>query len=288
MSEGKSLVNFGDLSKPATILIEKVSSAVGILYEPTRIRKKAAADADADADKIRAIAHIEVTEIQQRAIERMIYQEGRKQENIERITAQAAQDLPQDSKPENLDEDWIAHFFSKCENVSDEQMQSLWSKLLAGEATSPGTYSKRTVDLVGSMDKKDAFLFTELVQFTWMMGEAVPLIFDTTNEIYTKKGINFSALKHLDSLGLISFESVSGYIRKGFSKQNYIFYFGLPTLMEFSEQANNQIATGQVIYTQAGKELIEICGCQRNQEFYEYAIERLGVQNLTLSSRLQN
>ena len=37
MSDGGSLINFGDLSKPATILIEKVCNAVGIIYEPTRI-----------------------------------------------------------------------------------------------------------------------------------------------------------------------------------------------------------------------------------------------------------
>src|SRR5690606_32256240 len=99
MSDGKSLINFGDLPKPATVLIEKVSSAVGVLYEPRRIRKKA--EAEATAEKIKAIAQIEVSELQQRAIERMIFQESRKQENIEKITAQAAQDLPPDSKTEN-------------------------------------------------------------------------------------------------------------------------------------------------------------------------------------------
>jgi hypothetical protein len=47
-----------------------------------------------------------------------------------------------------LDEDWIAHFFDKCENVSNKEMQTLWSRLLAVEATTSGTYSKRTIDLV--------------------------------------------------------------------------------------------------------------------------------------------
>ncbi len=37
------LINLGKLSKPATVLIEKVSSAIGFLYEPNRIKRKAKA-----------------------------------------------------------------------------------------------------------------------------------------------------------------------------------------------------------------------------------------------------
>ena len=48
MAEGSSVVNFGDISKPATVLIEKISGAVGVLYEPRRIKKKAEAEAEAD------------------------------------------------------------------------------------------------------------------------------------------------------------------------------------------------------------------------------------------------
>ncbi len=86
MSNGKSLVDLGELSKPATVLVKKVCNAVGILYEPRRIRKRA--EAEADAEKIKALASTELNEIQQRAIDRLIHQEARRQENIEAITGQ--------------------------------------------------------------------------------------------------------------------------------------------------------------------------------------------------------
>jgi hypothetical protein len=38
------------------------------------------------------------------------------------------------------------------------EMQNLWAQVLAGEANSPGTYSKRTVNFLSSLDKKDAAL----------------------------------------------------------------------------------------------------------------------------------
>lgn len=94
------------------------------------------------------LAGIELNEIQQRGIERFVQQEARKQANIEAITAQAASQLDESAKTDNLEEDWIAHFFDKCDKVSDAEMQTLWSSLLAGEAQNPGTYSKGLLTLL--------------------------------------------------------------------------------------------------------------------------------------------
>jgi hypothetical protein len=277
MSDGGALINLGDISKPATVLIEKVSNAVGIIYEPTRIRRKAVAEAE--ATKIAALAALE-----QRALERLVHQEARKQENIESITAQAASNLSKDANVENLDEDWVAHFFKQCDTVSDKEMQSLWSRILAGEATTPGIFSKRTVDFVSSIDKKDADLFTTFCQFAWMLGEVSPLIYDIKDEIYSKQGLTFSSLKHLDSIGLISFESLSGYQRKGFGKYAHFFYFGRPTLIEFPADADNSIETGHALLTNTGSELAAVCGASINQDFYDYVISKWHSKGLILSS----
>lgn len=282
MADGNSLINLGDLSKPATVLVEKVCNAVGVIYEPTRIKRRARADAE--AGKIAALASIELQDIERRALERLVHQEARKQENIERITAQAAAALPESAQVESLDEDWVAHFFKQCDTVSDQGMQSLWSRILSGEATSPGSFSKRTVDFVSTIDKKDAALFTEFCKFAWMLGEPCPLIYEVENEIYRKSGVTFASLKHLDAIGLISFESVSGYARNGFPKYAHIFYYGLPTAIEFPADANNQLDIGHVLLTATGKELASICGSSRSEEFYVYVIERWFKQGLILSS----
>ncbi len=284
MSDGNSIINLGDISKPATLLIKKVSNAVGVLYEPRRIRKHA--EAEAAAEKIKALASIELNEIQQRAVDRFVHQETRKQENIEAITQQAASSLGEDAKVEGLEEDWVAHFFKNCDTVSDKEMQSLWSRLLSGEATKPGTFSKRTVDFVASMDKKDAKLFSDFCQFCWFMGEVIPLIMDVENEIFNKEGINFSSLKHLDAIGLISFELLSGYRQKGFGKYAQILYFGTPVLIEFSKDNDNEIQIGKALLTQAGQELAPICGAKRNDAFYKYIIGKWHEQGLVLSTPL--
>lgn len=275
MANGGSLINLGDLSKPATMLIEKVCNAVGIIYEPTRLKRLVIAETE--AEKIKTLAGIELCEVERRALERFVHQETRKQEIIENITYQAASSLQHDAKVESLEEDWVAHFFKQCDTVSDKEMQSLWARLLSGEAANPGTYSKRTVDFVSTIDKIDAALFTAFCQFVWDISDPTPLIYEIENEVYKMKGINFASLKHLDSIGLISLESVSGYARKGFGKYARTYYCGRLTTLEFPVDTDNQLDIGHALFTSTGRELMPICGSEMNQEFCEY-IHRLWTQ----------
>ncbi|MCI0694675.1 DUF2806 domain-containing protein, partial [candidate division KSB1 bacterium] len=176
MSEGKSFIDFGEISKPATVLIKKIFDLIGGYFKPYQIKR--VAKAEAEAEIIKAQAQIEITDLQRRALSRFITEEARKQENIEKIAQKALPLLKESSRPENIEDDWIVNFFDKCRIVSDEEMQSLWAKVLAGEANAPGTYSKRTVNFLNSIDKIDAKLFISLCGFGWDFGEIAPLIFD--------------------------------------------------------------------------------------------------------------
>ena len=73
---GGGLINLGDLSKPATVLVEKISDAVGGIAKPWQTVR--VAKAEAKADLIRAHAKIKISEIEERALLRMIREEGKK------------------------------------------------------------------------------------------------------------------------------------------------------------------------------------------------------------------
>lgn len=276
------MINLGDISKPATVLIEKISNAVGILYEPRKIKNLA--KANAEAEKIKFLGQLELSDLELRSINRFVTQEAKKQQNIESITAQAIQELPCDSNTEALEEDWITHFFSKCENVSDSEMQSLWSKLLSNEAHTPGTFSKRTVDFVASMDKRDAKMFTDFCQFVWVHGNYIPLIFDVNNDVYNEAGVNFATLKHLDAIGLISFEPTAGYVRRKLGQDERFYYYDQPTDLRLKQQQNNQINLGMALLTRTGHELVSVCGSEPNESFYEYVIKKWFDDGIVTSS----
>lgn len=279
MGEGTSLINLGELAKPATVLIEKISEAVGGVFKPHQIKR--IANAEAEAALIEAKTEIEITELHRRAMHRFVNEEAKKQENIEAITAKALPQLEEKSQPQKMDDDWIANFFDKSRIVSDGEMQQLWAKVLAGEANTPGTYSKRTVNFISSLDKADAILFSKLCSLAWTIGDICPLVFDIDNKIYSDAGINFSTLTHLDDIGLVRFESVTGFVRRDVPKRCGVFYYGTMIGLEFPKDKDNQIELGSILLSQAGKQLAPICGSQPNPAFFEYVLGRWRDQGLS-------
>lgn len=261
------LINLGELSKPATVLVERVSDAVGGLFKPYQIKRVARAEAEAAI--IRASGEIEVTDLQRRALQRMLNEEAQRQQNIEQITRIALPDVASDAAPEQIEADWLTHFFDRGRLVSDAEMQTLWGRLLAGEANKPGAFGRRTIDMVSTFDKDDARLFTTLCAFGWVIGNVVPLVFDVEAEVYNKVGVNFNSLTHLDSIGLVRFESLAGFIRRRLPKEMDIFYFGRRARIEF-QTAENDLNIGKVLLTVAGQQLASISGSRPADGFYDY------------------
>lgn len=277
MSEGtsNSVVNLGDIAKPADTLIKKVSKAIGGFFEPYQITR--IAKAEAEASIIKAQAAIQVTDLQRRAMHRFVEEQANYQQNMEAITKKALPRLMENSTPDAVEDDWVTNFFDKSRIVSDDEMQDLWSRVLAGEANSPGTYSKRTVNFLSDLDKTDAELFSKLCGFGWVIGGIVPLVFDAKAKIYTDNGINFSGLIHLEAIGLIQFNTDAlgnGFATTGLCKTGNVLYYGKPLLLEFAKDADNELGIGKVILTKTGQELAPICGGKPVPGFWDYVCEQ--------------
>lgn len=76
MSVENPIAKLGDLTKPATVLIEKISEAVGGIFEPYQI--VCVAKAEAEANRIQTESQIQVTELHRRAMHRFLEEEAKK------------------------------------------------------------------------------------------------------------------------------------------------------------------------------------------------------------------
>ena len=266
-----SLVNLGNLSKPATTFVKKMSKAVGGPFEPWHIRR--VAKAKEDAALIKTKGRIQRMDLEQRAMHRRIEEDERHQQNMESIVGKAIPQLDDNASPNDMDDDWIANFFDKCRIVSDGDMQTLWSKVLAGEAGKPGTYSKRTVNFLSEMDKNEAMLFTKLCGFFWQIGDIYPLIFDHQEKIYNNNNINFDTIRHLESIGLVTYNEITTISRIGLPKKFTIAFYGKPLALQMLKDSDNDLDIGHVLFTHIGRELAPICGSKPVAGFYEYVKE---------------
>jgi len=276
MNDSNSIINFGDLTKPATVLIEKIADFTGAAFKPRQIRR--VAKAEAEASIIKASADIEISDMQRRAMQRVLADETRNQENIENIVDKTLPQLNAEAKPEEIEYDWLATFFEKCKRVSNDEMQTLWSKVLASEANKQGSFSKRTLDIISSIDKEDAELFTQLCRFNWQFPDTHPVIFNYYDEIYDSYGLTFDSLSHLEFIGLIILNShfineKGFYLTDRLSANPIISYFDSSFNAEIHSLDDHSFTVGNVLLTKSGKELSSICKAEKSDEILQFVLK---------------
>lgn len=274
--------DFDGLSDAAKTFVEKASDAVGGLFKPWQIGR--IAKAEANASIVAEQAKIEITDLQRRAAARWLAEEEQKQKNMERITEKAVPHVSEAGRSADLDKDWLVNFYDKARLISDSEMQELWAKILAGEANTPGKVSKRTINLMASLDKTDAEMFKSLRRFIWygvITAGPTPLVFDHDHTIYKNNGVSWQTLRHLDDIGLISFETVTDLIAT---------YPGpvmtpatWPQGLRISTYGSKQIAwapnaakfpVGQVKLTRAGEDLCPVVDFNEVPGFFDFCLER--------------
>src|SRR6267142_1327799 len=203
------------LAEPLTKLIDCVSKGIGTAYEPTAIIKKA--KAESEASLILANAAIEKQDLLRRAAHRWSYLESRRQGVIEAIVEESKQLLPQSVSREPVSDDWLVQFFEDCKDVGGREMQAIWARILTGEVTTPGRYSRRTLQLLKTFEYRDARAFFQYCSVAFSQAD---------NSHFTlQNGATDTALKTLDSFPieshLISLGLVASDLRLyGFSQLN--------------------------------------------------------------------
>ena len=276
-------VNVGELSRPATLLIEKVSNAIGRHFDPRQAIRMA--EAEAKAERIRAVAQaeteIEVAELRRRAAERFVEEQMRMQSNMESIAAKAIPHLSDDAEPDRIEDDWISNFFDKSRIVSDENMQQLWGKVLAEEGNRPGSFSRKTVNLIADLDKRDAEQFTSLCRVSWTIsGTLIPLVYDEGSSVYRQLGIDFHSVSQLEALGLVRFQVVGNFNATNLPQNVPASYGGRRVSLTLPRRDGNRLDVGKVLLTNSGGELLRITGAQVADGFFEYVYDRWASQSL--------
>lgn len=282
MSDSKLPLDLTGLSAPATKLIEVVSNAIGVVYEPTRIRRKA--KAEADAALVLARNKEEVTDIELRATKRLVTRELRRQENIENITRKALDALPPNVSEKPVDPDWTFRFFEACEDISNDEMQTLWAKLLAGEVASPGKFSSRTVRVVRDLGAREANLFTTVCTYLWNFPShgLLPAMPEVDSDRLKGQGLDLPSLFDLGSLGLLEINTVAGFSLNNVSGPMLTNYFDKPVIIQ-SQSYPASLQLGKVLLTSVGRELAPISGAVSDDGYFLETIDGWRKAGLSVS-----
>ena len=149
--------------------------------------------------------------------QRIQFQEGKRQRNIQTVVCLAAEKLGDKKVPNHEpDHDWTARFFNDVKDVSSEEMQLLWAKVLAGQIERPGNTSLMTLSILKNLDRSTAKLFRKLCsacvslrlksdedQYRFSDARVLSLGERASQNALSKYGLEFRVLNVLNEHGLI-------------------------------------------------------------------------------------
>jgi hypothetical protein len=107
-----------------------------------------------------------------------------------------------------IDDDWMAFFKGKVDQLGTEEAKLLFGKILAGEVKQPGSLSKRSVGILAEMGPVVGRLFDSLCNISTVISRQHVRVLtlgvgDVGENSLEGFGLPFEALNHLIEAGLI-------------------------------------------------------------------------------------
>ena len=268
--------------KPIEKLIEVIGKGVGQLYKPIAIKK----EAKAEAYKIEIIENAKLKalmkrkdieqDIMDRIEERGLHRELRNQKNIDSINLIAAQELQTETEVSNeeVDKDWINRFFNYAQEISNEEMQRLWGKILAGEVKSPGSYSMRTLGVLRNLTKREAEIFLKFAQLS-IKGPDSSYILNPRDYLEDKFGISFTDKLIMDEAGLMSTDDLFIKFKKADSNSQEVFIYGKNLILVEREENAEPQNLPILVFTVTGIQLLKLIKITFNENYVQKFAELL-------------
>lgn len=288
-------------ARASKILAESQASTMNIIA-------KAQADARSTLVSPEAVVEGEVN-FGDLVEQRIKFQEEKRQANIESVVRKAALQLGDgEVQDHEVDHDWTARFFNDVQDVSSEEMQQLWAKILAGEVERPGNTSLKAMSILKGLDRSTAFLFRTLcsARMTPVIGQqgggAIQVGTDivpslegrATGNSLKEYGLSYASLNRLNEHGLIVPEYNSTWSQLvidagpgksprwssiAFGFQNHIWVL-VPI---DGREGNFNIEISGILLTHSGMELARVVDVEAMPEYQQAVADFLEQKGLSMS-----
>ena len=259
----------------------KVGPIVGAIFAAIFLRKNTK---DVEFEKLKAGKFREVAD-RLLASGYMTYTEFYKAANFLHVAELADQVFKQDyqnkaDENQKYDFDWYMRFYDIVGNISDEEMQAIWARILAGEIHRKGTYSLQLLDILKNFTQKQAELFNRVCSHCFISGDNVYIPND--NEYLQFANITYQDILDLDALGLINSSGTTSLSVKVQPDRPALFGNDmLRMVIKYNGQGNatQEFSFLQFPFTSAGRELITLIGKHGSEKDFLYFVKLLIKKN---------
>jgi len=266
------------VSKPITSFSEFISLK---LFGKTNARLRAEAENEFEKEKQRG-------EVERKIQEPFIVQieTARAYRQYSNLGNALLKAVPMITAVENKvadDNDVFWGFLEHSKEVSNEEMQELIAKIIAGEYNAPGTYSMSTLQTVKMLGKSELELFEKICSFLVGNNQIPTKLFSLLGilrDLMNDFRVGFGSFQTLQSLGLFLPNSMVKSI-KNLGKKNFkLAYFDKSIL--FIPENKNYLKSKTPAYfglSLVGKQILKHLNPQYNEKYFVWLKENYKIPN---------
>ena len=208
--------------------------------------------------------------IEERAQIREAAQSIRKQNNLETVVLHASNELNDDSEvsDEPVDDYWATRFFDMASDISGEDMQILWGKILAGEIKCPNSYSIRTLELLRSLTTQEIQALKETLPYIIVMNSDYFII--NKVDIRKKYNISFDRISMLVEskfLSPVTFVVEEVHLKGGTEITQDLFNKNYVICMCCNDEEDRDFNIPIYALTSSGKELVKLLQPEGDKQY---------------------
>lgn len=156
------------LEKPAHALVKAIVKGIGATLYPWQKGRSTRADLEAFAAWQRELANLKSgsaeldLNLSDRTEIRLRLEGERFQANREAIAKEGVKSfksLPESERagdPDEIEDEWLDQFWRYAETISSEDLQSVWGKVLARQASGKSNISARTLSFLSTLSRQEA------------------------------------------------------------------------------------------------------------------------------------
>lgn len=195
---GTEIISF--LSDNFPTVMSTVGAVAGSLFTAIFLRHDTATT---EFEKIKAGQFREVADELLKS-GKMTYTEYFKANNflkVAKIADEIYAEMPHPIEEKVNNFDWFLRFYEAVGNISNEEMQELWAKILAGEINNLSSISLRTIDVLKNMSQRDAQLFEKICSHSFKINNEYFL--PNYDSYINRCNISYGDIMKLSEQGLI-------------------------------------------------------------------------------------
>lgn len=204
----------------------------------------------------------------------------RRETNVVRALLHAEEALEGDQAdpPEaKVNDDWLFRWRDGASQVTSDELQNLWGRLLAGEIKTPGMYSLRTLEFLRNLSQREAKDIAKLSQFV-----IENVIYKEGMAMLEKAGIDFRFLMGMQQLGIVSGIEAFGIsiVWKSTENTRFIKVIRSNSMVLFITATDPNLTVSLPTYqiTEVGMQVLKLGKFEANVEYLKAAGEHIKKQ----------